>query len=84
MTLTDVDFMVDWSQCPGVESDPEKFGGAYIFAGTRLPVSIVFENIMAGASIDNLVEWFQGLTRTQVETVLDFASRSSRPRRSRP
>ena len=30
--------MLDWSQCPAVESIPDKVGGAWVFRGTRLPV----------------------------------------------
>jgi uncharacterized protein (DUF433 family) len=71
---------LDWSQCPGVESDPDKLGGAYCFRGTRVPISTVFENLVAGATIDNIVEWFQGITTQQVKAVLDFAACSSRPK----
>jgi uncharacterized protein (DUF433 family) len=71
---------LDWSQCPEVESDPEKLGGAYCFRGTRVPIATVFENLVAGATIDNIVEWFQGITQQQVKTILDFAACSSRPR----
>jgi Protein of unknown function (DUF433) len=35
----------------------------------------VFENLEAGASIEDIMEWFD-LTREQVTTVLDFAARS--------
>jgi len=40
-----------------------------------MPVSTVFENLEAGASIDDIIEWFD-LTRAQVTAVLDFAARS--------
>jgi len=36
-----------------------------------VPVSALFENLKAGASIDQFLEWFQGVDRWQVETVLD-------------
>lgn len=36
---------LDWSQCPAVESVPGKVGGAWVFRGTRMPVSAVFENL---------------------------------------
>lgn len=66
---------LDWSQCPAVESIPGKVSGAWVFRGTRMPVSTVFENLEAGASIDDIIEWFD-LTRAQVTAVLDFAARS--------
>jgi uncharacterized protein (DUF433 family) len=67
---------LDWSQCDAVESVPGKVSGAWVLRGTRMPVSAIFENIAAGASIDDLMEWFDGLDREQVKAVIDFAARS--------
>jgi uncharacterized protein (DUF433 family) len=67
---------LDWSQCPAVESVPEKVSGAWVFRGTRMPVAAVFENLEDGLSIDDLVELYDGLTREQVQAVLEFAARS--------
>jgi uncharacterized protein (DUF433 family) len=69
---------LDWSQCPAVESVPGRVSGAWVFKDTRMPVSIVFENLEAGATIDEIMEWFH-LTREQVVTVLEFAARSLDP-----
>lgn len=66
---------LDWSQCLAVESIPGKVSGAWLFKGTRMPVAIVFQNLEAGASIEEIMEWFD-LTREQITTVLDFAARS--------
>ncbi len=66
---------LDWSQCPAVESIPGKVSGAWLFKGTRMPVAIVFQNLEAGASIEEIMEWFD-LTREQITAVLDFAARS--------
>ena len=67
---------LDWSQCPAVESVPGKMSGAWVFRGTRMPVAIVFENLEAGMTLDELVGMYDGLTREQVKAVLDFAARS--------
>ena len=67
---------LDWSQCPAVESILGKVSGAWVLKGTRMPVSAIFENIAAGASIDDLMEWFDGLDREQVKAVIEFAARS--------
>jgi uncharacterized protein (DUF433 family) len=32
--------------------------GAWVFRGTRMPVATVFENLEVGASIDEIMEWF--------------------------
>ena len=68
--------MLEWSQCPGVEQVPGKVGGAWVFQGTRIPVKALFENLEAGARVDEFLEWFPGVTREQVEAVLEHAERS--------
>lgn len=67
---------IDWSQCPAVESVPGKVSGAWVLKDTRMPVSAIFENLEAGASIDDIMEWFHGLDRAQVQEVIEFAARS--------
>lgn len=67
---------LDWSQCPAVESVPGKVSGAWVLKGTRMPVSSIFENLAAGANIDDILEWFDGLDRDQVKTVIEFAAHS--------
>ncbi len=67
---------LDWSQCPAVESIPGKVSGAWVLKGTRMPVSVIFENIEAGASLDDIMEWFEGLAREQVKAVIEFVARS--------
>ena len=67
---------LDWSKCPAVESIPGKVSGAWVLKGTRMPVSAIFENLEAGASIDDIIEWFDGLDRRQVEAAIEFVARS--------
>jgi len=67
---------LDWSQCPAVESVPGKLSGAWVLKGARMPVSAIFENLEAGANIDDIMEWFDGLDREQVKAVIEFAARS--------
>lgn len=66
---------IDWSQCPAVESIPGKVGGAWVFKDTRTPVSIVFENLQDGMTVDELIEQYP-LTYEQIEAVLEFAAHS--------
>lgn len=68
--------MLDWSQCPAVESNPSKLSGAWVFRGTRVPVAAIFENLEDGMSIEEIVRLYDGLTREQIKAVLDFAARS--------
>jgi uncharacterized protein (DUF433 family) len=59
-----------------LERNANKVSGAWVFRGTRIPVRVLFENLEAGASIDDVVDWFPGVTRRQVEDVLAHAERS--------
>ena len=67
---------LDWSECPDVESIPGKVSGAWVLKGTRMPVSAIFENLEAGANVDDIMEWFDGLNREQVKAVIKFGARS--------
>jgi uncharacterized protein (DUF433 family) len=40
-----------------------------------MPVAAVFENLEDGMSIDEIVRLYDGLTREQVQSVLEFAAR---------
>jgi uncharacterized protein (DUF433 family) len=72
----DARMALDWSNCPAVESVPGKVSGAWVFRGTRMPVTAVFENLEDGLTIDEIVELYDGLTREHVQAVLDFAAQS--------
>jgi uncharacterized protein (DUF433 family) len=65
---------LDWSQCAAVESVPGKVSGAWVLRGTRMPISVIFENLEAGANLDDIMEWFAGLDRDQTKAVIGFAS----------
>lgn len=54
-----------------LERHPGKVSGELIFRGTRVPASALFENLKDGASIDQFLDWFPGVTRAQVEALLD-------------
>ena len=64
--------MADWAKCSAVESDPEKMGGAWVFVGTRVSIASLFNNLKAGATIHEFVEWFPSVKFSQVEEVLQF------------
>ena len=65
--------MNDWSSCPAVERDPQKVSGAWVFRGTRIPVTALFENLEDGAQLVDFVTWFPGVTLEQARAVLDIA-----------
>ena len=65
-----------WESCSVVERSSERLSGAWVFSGTRVPVSALFENLMDGASVDDFLEWFPGVERKQVEAVLEHESKA--------
>ena len=64
-----------WDSCAAVERDPQKVSGAWVFRGTRVPLSTLFENLKDGASIEDFLAWFPGVSRTLVEQVLEHEVR---------
>ena len=55
---------------------PGKRSGAWVFKGTRTPISVIFENLQ-DMSVDELIAEY-GVTREQVEAVLQFAAQSAK------
>ena len=43
-----------------------------------MPVSVIFENLEYGSSIEEIIENY-GVTREQIQAVLDFAAKSAAP-----
>ena len=69
--------MLDWTSCRAVERDSEKLSGAWAFRGTRVPVSALFENLEGGATVQQFLSWFPGVSRAHVDAVLEHAARSA-------
>ena len=66
---------IDWSQCSAVESIPGKVSGAWVLRGTRTPVKVLFENLEAGMSIDEVMEQFP-VSRGQIDSLMAFVART--------
>jgi uncharacterized protein (DUF433 family) len=67
---------MSWLECPSVVKTPEIMSGEYVFRGTRVPVRALFQNLEDGASLEEFLQWFPGVTRNQAEEVLKFAEQS--------
>ncbi len=77
--------MTDWEACAAVERIPGRVSGAWVFAGTWIPLSALYENLARGATINEFVEWFPGVDEQQVRAVLEHeanALRGPAPHRS--
>ena len=54
-----------------IERHPGKVSGQWVFRGTRVPLTALFENLRDGATIDQFLEWFPGVQREHVIAVLE-------------
>ena len=54
-----------------ITADPEILSGTPIFAGTRVPISAMLENLEAGVSLNEFLENFPTVTREQAVRVLE-------------
>ena len=70
--------ILDWSQCPVLESKPDTQGGAWVFRGTRVPVTTILRNL-GELSVPELSEEFPSVQPEQIAGLLDFIARSVEP-----
>lgn len=68
--------VLDWNSCAAVERHADRVSGAWVFRNTRVPVRALFENLEAGATVDDFLKWFPGVTREQALAVLAHAEQS--------
>ena len=62
-----------WSGCDAVEQVPGKVSGAWVFKGTRVPVSALFNNL-SRMDITEFASHFP-VDKQQVQTVLEYISK---------
>jgi uncharacterized protein (DUF433 family) len=70
--------MIDWSRCAVLESIPGKVSGAWVFRGTRVPVSAILKNLKH-LTPSQLAEEYPSVSLEQIGAVLDFLARSADP-----
>lgn len=64
---------IDWSQCPEVESVPDRCHGAWVVKGTRIMVQGILDNAEDCTPEEIATEIFEGIADEQVRRILDFA-----------
>jgi uncharacterized protein (DUF433 family) len=62
-----------------IVSDPEIMSGTPCFRGTRVPVSVLFENLAAGTTVEEILETWPSLDREHVLAVLELAGEEALP-----
>jgi len=78
MTPVPAPAVLDWSRYPDVERVPGKVSGAWVFKDTRLALSVVFENLEAGATVDDVSAWF-AIDVARVKGLLRFVATGGAP-----
>lgn len=63
-----------------IVSTPDTLHGAPRFRGTRIPVSVVLDNLAAGIGVDELLEQYPTLPRDAVSVALAYAADLARDR----
>ncbi|MFN4842126.1 MAG: DUF433 domain-containing protein [Dolichospermum sp.] len=61
--------MKGWENLDAIERQPDKVSGAWVFRVTRVPVTALFENLRDGATVDEFLEWFPPVQRSQVDKI---------------
>jgi uncharacterized protein (DUF433 family) len=64
------------------ESDPEVMRGAPVYKGTRIPVHAIADMLSQGASVEEILKGYPGLTRGRIELAPLYVK--AFPRRGRP
>jgi uncharacterized protein (DUF433 family) len=54
-----------------IHADPEIMGGTPVFAGTRVPLQNLIDALEGGDSIDDFMEGFPAVKRSQVIAVIE-------------
>jgi uncharacterized protein (DUF433 family) len=57
-----------------ISCDPAVMGGTPVFTGTRVPVQTLLDYLEAGDSIDDFLDGFPSVTRSQVIALLEQAT----------
>jgi uncharacterized protein (DUF433 family) len=69
---------MDWK--PFITADPEIMHGAVCFRGTRIPVSVVLDNLAAGETTEAILAEYPTLKPEHVPAAIGYAAALARER----
>jgi uncharacterized protein (DUF433 family) len=69
---------MDWK--PYITTDPQIMHGAVCFRGTRVPVSVVLDNLAAGETAEAILEQYPSLKLAHIPAALRYAAELARAR----
>jgi len=59
-----------------ISIDPETMGGTPVFTGTRIPIQSLFDYLEGGDTLEEFIDDFPSVTKTQAVEVLEVAKKS--------
>ena len=57
-----------------ISQDPDVMSGALVFRGTRIPAQTFFDHLDHGGTLDQFLEWYDGVSREQLDAALKIRS----------
>ena len=69
---------MDWK--PYIAADPQIMHGTVCFRGTRVPVSVVLDNLAAGETTERILANYPGLKAEHIPAALAYAADLARER----
>jgi uncharacterized protein (DUF433 family) len=60
--------------------DPDVMSGVVVFRGTRIPAQTFFDHLDNGGTVDQFLEWYDGITQEQLNAALAIRDVSSAER----
>ena len=58
-----------------ISADEDVLGGQTVFKGTRVPIESLFDHLEAGVPLDEFLDDFPTVTKTQAVALLEWANR---------
>jgi uncharacterized protein (DUF433 family) len=69
---------MDWK--PLISSDAQVMHGVVCFSGTRVPVSVVLDNLAAGATVEAILAEYPSLRPEHIPAAIGYAAELARER----
>jgi uncharacterized protein (DUF433 family) len=69
---------MDWKAL--IVADAAVMHGAVCFRGTRIPVSVVLDNLAAGETSERILEQYPSLTSAHITAAMSYAAELARER----
>jgi uncharacterized protein (DUF433 family) len=69
---------MDWK--PYISADLEVMHGASCFRGTRVPVSVVLDNLADGETVERILQQYPSLTREHISAAIAYAAELAKER----